>query len=176
MSSGIRRQKKRWAQPLRLFDKERIDEENVFMEKYGLKNKREIWKIEFSIKKIRNQAKGLITADESERKAFIERLAKKGLIKANAEIDDVLGMTKDNLVERRLQTLVFRKALAHTAKEARQMITHRKVMVGDRIVNIPSYSVAIAEEKSIKLVPSKPKKKKESVMDEANAPAAEEAK
>ncbi|MBU2522853.1 MAG: 30S ribosomal protein S4 [Nanoarchaeota archaeon] len=166
MSSGIRRQKKRWAQPLRLFDKERIDDENVFMEKYGLKNKKEIWKIEFSIKKIRNQAKGFITADPKDKDAFIERLAKKGLIKANAEIDDVLAMTRENLVGRRLQTLVFKKRLSHTAKEARQMITHRKVMVGDRIVNIPSYSVAVAEEKMIKIVPSKPKAKKESVMEE----------
>ena len=174
MTSGIRRQHKKFKQPLRLFDKERIDEENAFAEKYGLKNKKEIWKMEFSIKKIRDQAKGLITADESERKAFIERLAKKGLIKAGAEIDDVLAMTKENLVERRLQTLVFRKGFAHTAKEARQMIVHRKVMVGDRIVNIPSYSVAIAEEKSVKVVPSKPKKKKESIMDEAKTKAAAE--
>jgi len=49
MSSGIRRQKKIWAQPLRLYDKERIDEENAFMEKYGLKNKREILQLEYSL-------------------------------------------------------------------------------------------------------------------------------
>ena len=92
MSSGIRRQKKIWAQPLRLYDKERIDEENAFMEKYGLKNKREIWKIEFSIKRLRNQAKGLITAKQEDQDAFIGRLAKKGLIKSNAKIDDVLSL------------------------------------------------------------------------------------
>ena len=176
MSSGIRRQKKTYARPLRLFDKERIEEENTFMEKYGLKNKREIWKMEFSISKIRNQAKGLITASTEDQDAFIATLAKKGLIKANAKIDDVLGMTKENFVERRLQTLVFRKGLSHTAKEARQMITHRKVMVGDRIINIPSYPVDLAEEKMIKIVKSKPKAKKEAVMEEVKTEAAEEVK
>lgn len=169
MSSGIRRQKKRWNQPLRLYDKERIDEENAFMEKYGLKNKKEIWKMDFNVKKIRDQAKGLITADEKERSAFIGRLVKKGLIKANAEIDDVLAMNRENIVARRLQTIVFKKGFSHTAKEARQMIIHRKVMVGDRIVNIPSYAVNLEEEKLVKLKPAKPKAKKESVMEEAAA-------
>ena len=164
MSSGIRKQKKAYARPLRRFDKERMDEENVFMEKHGLKNKREIWKIEFSVKKIRNQAKSLITAKPEDQDAFIARLAKKGLIKSNAKIDDVLGMTKENFVERRLQTIVFKKKLAHSAKEARQFITHRKVMVDDRIINIPSYPVSVEEEKMIRLTPQKPKREKEQVM------------
>jgi len=157
MSSGIRKQKKTYSRPMRLFDKERIEEENKFMEKYGLKNKREIWKMEFAVNKIRNQAKSLITAKPEEQEAFIARLSKKGLAKSNAKIDDVLGMTKENFVERRLQTLVLKKAFAHTAKEARQFITHRKISVDGRIINIPSYPVTVEEEKKISMKPAKQK-------------------
>ena len=169
MSSGIRKQHKRYERPLRLFEKERIDEENTFREKYGLKNKREIWKMNFAVKKIRNQAKDLITSKPEEQDAFISRLAKKGLIKANAKIDDVLGMTIDKFVERRLQTIVLRKGLAKTAKEARQMITHRKIIIGERIINIPSYPVNLEEEKKIRAVP---KKEAVEIKEEKNANAA----
>lgn len=161
MTSGIRKQHKKFERPLRLFEKERIGEENKFLDKYGLKNKREIWKIEFAIRKIRNQAKSFITAPQKEQDEFISRLVKKGLIKSGAKIDDVLGMTKEQYVERRLQTLVFKKGLAKTPKHARQSITHRKIMVGDRIINIPSYFVNLEEEKQIRLKPQKPGKKAE---------------
>jgi len=163
MTSGIIKQHKKFERPLRLFETERIAKENEFMEKYGLKNKREIWKINFAVKKIRNQAKGLITASSEEQEAFIGRLARKGLLKVNAKMDDVLGMTIDKFVERRLQTVVLRKGLARSAKEARQMITHRKIMVGERIVNVPSYFVNIEEERIIKLSPRKEKPKKEAI-------------
>ena len=163
MTAGIRKQHKKFERPLKRFEKERIDSENLFKEKYGLKNKREIWKIEFAVGKIRGQAKGMIMAKPEEQDAFILRLVKKGLIKSGSKIDDVLAMTIDKYVERRLQTIVLKKGFATTAKGARQMITHRKIMVGDRIVNVPSYFVTVEEEKTIKMVPKKEKPKKESV-------------
>jgi len=161
MTGGIRKQHKRYARPLKLFEKDRIEEENKFREKYGLKNKREIWKMEFAVKKIRDQAKGLITSNPEEQAAFIARLAKKGLIKSNSKIDDVLEMTRDHYVERRLQTLVFKRGLSKTPKQGRQMITHRKIIVGDRIINIPSYFVNVEEERLIRLKPQKAVKKVE---------------
>ena len=171
MTSGIRRQHKKYERPLRLFEKDRIEDENKFKEKYGLKNKKEIWKMKFAVKKIRNQAKGLIMSRPEEQDAFISRIVKKGLIKSGAKIDDILGMTIDKYVERRLQTLVLRKGFSTTAKGARQMITHRKIMIGDRIVNVPSYMINLEEEKIIKAVPARVKAKKEEAVGVENAAA-----
>jgi len=151
MSSGIRRQKKKYRRPAKLFEKERIEEENVFKERYGLKNKKEIWKAEAAIERLRGQAKKLITAPEEEQDFFIERLVSKGLLEKGAKIDSVLDMKKENLLNRRLQTIVCKKSLAKTPKHARQLITHRHVLVGERVVNIPSYSVDLKEEKKVRL-------------------------
>jgi small subunit ribosomal protein S4 len=145
----IRRQHKKYNPPRKLFDKPRIDEENSLMKKYGLKNKREIWKADYSVNKIRRQAKELITASAVSQKEFIERLASKGLVKKNAQIDDVLALTKEAVLERRLQTIVFQKKMSITPKQARQLITHRHIKVNDKIVTVPSYFVNLNEEGGI---------------------------
>src|SRR3989344_9167280 len=143
------RKRKKYSRPRRPFDKIRIEEENVLREKYGLKNKKEIWKADSAIGRIRNLAKHLITKSEEEKKAFIEKLQKKGF-KINS-IPDVLTLDKEDWLKRRLQTLVFSKGLTRTPKQARQLIIHKHVSIGDRIVNIPSYHVYLEEEPVIKL-------------------------
>ncbi len=144
-----KRKRKKYSKPRRLYDKVRIEEENVLIDKYGLKSKREIWKAEGAIVKIRRLAKKLITANEEEKKHFIEKLKKKGF-KAN-NIADALLLTKEDWLKRRLQTILFKKGLANTAKQARQLVTHKHVSVGYRTVNIPSYQVTLEEEPLIKL-------------------------
>jgi len=156
----IRRQHKKYNPPRKLFDKPRIDEENGLMKKYGLKNKREIWRADYSVNKIRRQAKELITSSAMEQKEFIERLASKGLVKKNAQIDDVLALTKEAVLERRLQTIIFQKKMSATPKQARQLITHRHIKVNDKIVTVPSYFVNLNEE-SIISKSEKTKKAKE---------------
>lgn len=143
------RNKKKYSRPRKPFDKSRINEENALREKYGLKNKREIWKADAAIGRIRNLAKQLITKPEKEKKAFIERLQKKGFNVSS--IADALSLDKENWLKRRLQTIVFSKKLTTTPKQARQLIAHKHVSVGDRIVNIPSYIVSLEEEPSVKL-------------------------
>ncbi|MEN9626153.1 MAG: hypothetical protein RL557_481 [archaeon] len=145
----MKRQHKKYARPRKPFDKIRIEEEDVLVEKYGLKNKKEIWKAEAKIAKLRNQAKKLIVADEEKKQAFLARLQKKGF-KAE-KIPDVLALDKEDLLKRRLQTIVHAKQLANTAKQARQFITHKHIAIGDHIVNIPSYHVSVEEEPSIRL-------------------------
>jgi small subunit ribosomal protein S4 len=145
----IRRQHKKYNPPRKLFDKSRIDEENGLVKKYGLKNKREIWKADYAVNKIRRQAKELITAPAAKQKEFIERLASKGLVKKNAQIDDALALTKEAVLERRLQTIVFQKKMSITSKQARQLITHRHIKVNDKIVTVPSYFVNLNEESGI---------------------------
>jgi small subunit ribosomal protein S4 len=155
---AVIRQHKRYSRPRKLFEKTRIEGENVLMNKYGLKNKKEIWKADSYIERIRVQAKKLITASQEKQEEFIARLAKLGMIKSNSKIDDVLALTKESLLERRLQTLTFKKGLAKTIKEARQLINHRHILLDNEIVTIPSRIVLLEEENKLK---SKEKKKKE---------------
>lgn len=160
-----RKFKKKYSRPLKPYNKKRIEEEAQIMEKYGLKNKREIWKADFFIGDIRDQAKKLILNPTNQEKLF-NRLLKYGLIKQNAPIDDILDLTKEAILDRRLQTFIFKKGLAKTPKEARQLITHRKIKINDRIVTIPSYLVELDEENKIKLVEKKVKEvKKESLQE-----------
>lgn len=146
-----RRQHKKFKRPRQTFSKVRIAEEKGIKKNYGLKNMREIWKAETEINRIRSQAKGLIMNPEAQ-EVFFARLRKMGLIKGQISIDDVLALTKEKLLDRRLQTVVYKKGLAKTAKGARQLITHRKIRVGETIINVPGYIVSLDEEKEIAIV------------------------
>jgi len=157
---------KKYSRPRKLFDKTRIQEENKILGKYGLKNKKEIWRADSFIGNIRSQAKDFIPKSQSEQREFLDRLVKIGLITSTEQLDDVLALTKEDILERRLQTIVLRKNLAKTSREARQLITHRHIMLADRIITIPSQIISVEEEKDVK---RKDKKKKKAV--EKLAPA-----
>ena len=143
------RKSKRYSKPKRPFDKQRIEEENILIEKYGLKNKKEIWKADAFIGRLRNLAKELITAKDEDKNDFIKRLQKKGFKVEN--IAEVLGLNKEDWLKRRLQTILVEKKIVSTSKQARQLITHRHVSINNQIVNIPSYLVKLDEENKIKL-------------------------
>jgi len=143
------RKHKKYSRPRKPFDKPRIEEENVLREKYGLKSKREIWKADASIGRIRSRAKLLITKSEKEKQAFIEKLQKHGF--KVESIADSLGLNKEDWLKRRLQTILVSKKLTTTPKQARQLIAHKHVTIGNQIVNIPSYQVSLEEEPHVKL-------------------------
>ncbi len=168
----MRRLRKKWKKPKKPWDKARIEEEAKIIKKYGLKNKREIWKAEAKIDKIRQQAKKLITASSEEQQKFINRLVKLGLVQQDAKLDDVLALTKEKLLDRRLQTIVYKLGLANTPKQARQLIVHGHVFIAGRKVNRPSYHVSIDEEKLISVKPEvlekiKKQKSQEKVQEES---------
>ncbi|MBS3076409.1 30S ribosomal protein S4 [Candidatus Pacearchaeota archaeon] len=154
----MKRKHKLYSRPKRPFDKVRIDEEAEIKKEFGLKNKKEIWKADAKIKSMREKAKKLIKAPLEEQQALFNRLKKIG-IEVNS-ISDVLSLDKKNYLERRLQTLVVRKKLATTTKTARQMITHKKILVDGKVVNTPSYIVPISLEKKITAKTKKAKTKK----------------
>jgi small subunit ribosomal protein S4 len=154
----MKRKHKNYSRPKRPFDKRRIEEEKEIVKKYGLKNKREIWKAEAKIKGFRERAKKKVSASDDDKKIFFEKLNKIGL-KVDS-IAEVLSLTKENYLDRRLQTIIFKKELAKSPKEARQMITHKKVLVDEKIVNIPSYIVPVGLENKISVKPKKIKVKK----------------
>jgi small subunit ribosomal protein S4 len=141
--------RKKYDKPSHPWQADRINQENELVKKYGLKNKREIWKADAAIGRIRNRAKFLITKSEKEKQAFIEKLMKHGF--KVESIADALGLNKEDWMKRRLQTIIFLKKLAHTPKQARQLITHKHVSIGEQIVNIPSYQVSLEEEPSVTL-------------------------
>ena len=155
----MKRKHKTYSKPRRPFDKTRIDAEAIIKKEYGLKNKKEIWKADAKINSIREKAKILIPAPEAEQKEFFIKLNKMGL-KVNS-IAEVLSLDKTDYLKRRLQTILVKKELATTAKKARQLITHKKVLVNKGIVNSPSYIVSVKNENKIVL-----KSKKEKVVKE----------
>ena len=145
----MKRKKKSYAKPRKPHEKQRILDENVIKKKYGLKNKTEIWKADAKIQQIRQRAKGLISGDEKENAAFFDKLKKIGLNVSS--IPDVLALTTEDLLKRRLQTVLVDKKLARTTRAARQLITHKQVLVKGEAVNIPSYIVPTSLENEIKL-------------------------
>ena len=155
----IKRKRKLFSKPRKKFDLARITSENLIVKKYGLKNKKEIWKAKSAISRYRKRAKGLIGKSSDIHQKFFEKLSKQGL--KVMTIADALGLTEENLLERRLQTLVFKKDLANSPVQARQLIVHKRVLVDGNVVNIPSFLVVKDLENKISLKPLKIKTKAE---------------
>lgn len=145
----MKRKHKAYSKPKRPFDKARIEEETVIIKEYGLKNKKEIWKADARVKKMREKAKKLITASSEDQKALFDRLQRMGLDVHS--VADVLGLDKTDYLNRRLQTIVCVKGLAPTPKTSRQMITHKRILVNGSVVSSPSYIVPVSLEDSIKI-------------------------
>ena len=160
----MKRKHKTYSKPKRPFDKARIDEEAIIKKEFGLKNKKEIWKAEAKIKLIREKAKRLISASEEEQQALFDRLAKIGL--RVGSIADILSLEKEDYLKRRLQTIVVSKKFTTTSKSARQLITHKKVLVDGKVVNAPSYIVPVELEDKISLKKTAKKKEAEKPKEE----------
>ncbi len=144
-----RRKHKKYNKPRKLFDINVIKEEKNLIKKYGLKNRREVWRANYYIGKLRNIAKGLIKAEEELKIEFIERQKEKGF-NVNT-IADVLALNKEDYLKRRLQSVVFSRGLAKTYKQARQLITHRGVSLNGNKIDSPSHLTTIEEENNLSL-------------------------
>jgi small subunit ribosomal protein S4 len=151
---GIRRQRRKFSRPQHPWKAERVASENELVRKYGLKNKKEIWKTAEKLRRIRQQARKLLgsSGEEAlkEKSDLVAKLSKWGVLKTN-NLEDILALTAEDLFERRLQTIVFKKALAKTPNQARQLVTHKHVKVGSRFVSVPGYIVLKSEEDGITL-------------------------
>lgn len=141
----MKRQRKKYEKPLKPWDRERMQVERKLMERYGLKNKRELWRMQAILRGWRFQARRLLASKgpqaEAETRQLLSRLKRYGLVGENATLDDVLGLTLENVLERRLQTVVWRRGLARSAKHARQLIVHGKVRLGGEELSSPSFLV-----------------------------------
>jgi small subunit ribosomal protein S4 len=149
------RKKKLYTRPRKVYIKTRIAQEVALIKKYGLKNKKEIWKALARINYFRSRAKALAKFPLKEQKVLFDKLKKYGL--KTDTIADVLALNIEDLLARRLPTIMVRNKLAATPQQARQMIVHKKVLICGKVVNIPSYIVSVNEES---LISTKPIKKK----------------
>jgi small subunit ribosomal protein S4 len=156
----MKRQRKKYETPRRPWQRDVLDAELKLMGMYGLRNKRELWRAKYELSRIRKVARGLLS-EASETRARMEdqllgRLSRLGLLQKRSTLDDVLDLTLENLLERRLQTIVFRRGLAKTLQQARQFIVHGHIRVGKRRVTSPSYLVKSGEEDLISYWPGSP--------------------
>ena len=145
--------RKRFEGPKRLWDKKRIDDEKALRTEFGLKNARELWRMQTILRRIRREARRLLSSkgkDLERRQDQLLGRTKKFLIQnPDAIVDDVLLLTTKDILGRRLQTVVTRKHLAKTMTQARQMITHGHISVNGNKVTSPSYLVSFTEEDDV---------------------------
>ncbi len=148
-----KKKRKQYERPLRPWDKATIEREREIKKTFGLKNKRELWRLELILRKKRKNARKLL-AFEAEARAkreqeIVKSLEKYGIVSSTASLDDILGLGIESMLERRLQTIVWRKGLANTVKQARQLIVHGHIAVKGKKVSKPGYLVTIGEENSL---------------------------
>merc|ERR1712133_31392 len=123
---------------------------------YGLKNKKEVWRVKYTLTRIRKRARELLTMDEKNPKrlfegnALLRRLVRIGVLSEDKmKLDFVLGLKNEDFFERRLQTQVFKLGLAKSIHHARILIRQRHIRVRRQVVNIPSYIVRLDSQKHI---------------------------
>jgi small subunit ribosomal protein S4 len=150
-----RKPKKLFRRPRRIWTTDQLNAELYIVGSYGLRNKRELWRAQSEVARYRNQARALLALPtevrqqkETQLLSFLNRL---GLVNQSATLDDVLNLKIEDLLERRLQTIVMKKGETKSAQQARQMVAHGHVSLGNRIVNIPGYLVKREEEQQILL-------------------------
>ncbi len=129
---------------------------------------------------MRKQARTLLAATQvvraREEKKLLDSLGKRGLIRQEATLDDILSLTVEDMLARRLQSMVFKKGMALSALHARQLIVHGHVAVGERVITVPGYEVGGADEGMIKLVGAGSAKEEPEAPEEASKQEPEEAK
>jgi small subunit ribosomal protein S4 len=155
--------RKKYDTPSHPWQEQRIHSENELIRKYGLKNKREIWKAETTLRNYRGQARELLAkvdSDDPQEKKEINQLlthlTRYNILPLNSTLDDVLALETEAILARRLQTLTYLKGLANTPKQARQLIVQGHIAIGDDRITIPSYKISKKEENDIAYSPDSP--------------------
>lgn len=144
---------KKFSTPMHPWQGDRIKEEIKLVREFGLANKKEIWKTNSLIKNWRERAKETLRLSEERKKLAQEELFKVlfnlNILEKNAKLDDILSIELPAVLERRLQTQVYKQGMANTIRQARQFVVHNKIFVNGKLINAPSYLVKKEDKLSI---------------------------
>ncbi|AGK60642.1 SSU ribosomal protein S4P [Archaeoglobus sulfaticallidus PM70-1] len=178
-----KRHRRKYVTPPRPWDKVRLEKEVEYIIKYGLRNKRELWRSQNILRKYRRVARELLAKIDlpgkegelakAKAQMVIKKLIKMGILEEGATIDDILNLTVDAFLSRRLQTIVFKQGLANTIKQARQLITHGHIAIDGVRVTVPGRLVTKEEETKISYYQNSPFAKREIVVRAEKAETAE---
>tara|TARA_B100000029_G_scaffold484721_1_gene537250 strand:+ start:237 stop:878 length:642 start_codon:yes stop_codon:yes gene_type:complete len=150
---------KHYDTPSHPWQKVRMENESGLIHQYGLRNKKEIWKANTKVREMRRQARKLTAQSndgqaQKEKVLLLAKLGRLGMLEENSGLEDILRMTPENILDRRLQTQVYLQGMASTIKQARQLITHGHISVEKAVVRIPSMLVTKLQEKNITYSPN----------------------
>jgi small subunit ribosomal protein S4 len=148
-----RKAKKTYSRPRSIWTSDQISSELYVVGSYGLRNKKELWKAQTEIARIRNQARALlaISTDIRHEKEtqLLNYLSRLGIVDEGSTLDDILNLKIEDILERRLQTLVMKRSNLKSPYQARQIVVHGHVSIGNRKINLPGYLVKRDEEAQI---------------------------
>ena len=147
---------KRYETPNHPYQEDRIAQESELLGRYGLENKEELWRAQSELRNYRREARRLIGEAQGDLAVaaaagseFVESLQRTGILDETDDISDVLSLDETDVLERRLQTVVYRQGLANTPQQARQFVVHGHVTVDGARVTRPGYQVRVHEEDSV---------------------------
>jgi small subunit ribosomal protein S4 len=148
-----RKAKKSYTRPRSIWTSDQISSELYVVGSYGLRNKKELWKAQTEIARIRNQARALLAISTDVRHdketKLLNYLSRLGIVEDSSTLDDILNLKIEDILERRLQTLVMKRSNLKSPYQARQIVVHGHVSIGDRKINLPGYLVKKDEEPQI---------------------------
>ena len=145
---------KHYDTPSHPWQKVRIEQESGLIHQYGLKNKKEIWRANTKVREMRRQARKLTANSndvqaQKERDLLLAKLNRLGMIEQNSGLEDILRMSPENILDRRLQTQVYLQGLASTVKQARQLIVHGHISIDGAVTRVPGMLVTKLQEKKL---------------------------
>ncbi|MGI0100496.1 MAG: 30S ribosomal protein S4 [Candidatus Micrarchaeaceae archaeon] len=147
-----KRNRSKFEKPKERWNIERIKSDRTLIDEYGLKNMKELWQVQTELSRIRRNARILLSGgSESEdiKEKIIGRLTRLGIAHPTTTLDNLLDLKENDLLNRRLQTVVFKKGLARSVKQARQITVHGFIAINGRKVNRPGYLVDANDEGSV---------------------------
>jgi small subunit ribosomal protein S4 len=150
-----KKSRKQYNRPRSPWRTDQLAQELYLLGTFGLRNKRELWKSQTQLSGVRKQARTLLAATqvvrEREEKKLLDSLRRRGLVGEAATLDDILSLTVEDMLSRRLQTVVFKKGMALSPLHSRQLIVHGHITVDGRVITVPGYEVPGAEQDTVVL-------------------------